>query len=116
MCEKPKMTLEDYLFENGVGFPVSEYMLDKLKIPHGLTQRQQKKLSKDAQEAECSYQAKRRKAIEEYNEKVRNGEIIVPSMFEKTLRTARGHPDNAATQAARRMLKKRYGIDYEECP
>lgn len=116
MREPRKITLEDYLFEKGVGFPVSDYMIDKSKIPHGLTKRQKEKLTSDAMREARDYQAERRKSIEEYNEKVRNGEIQDLTNFEKTLRTAGGHPDNASTQAARRMLKKRYGIDYKKRP
>lgn len=40
----PKMTLNEYLGRKGLSSPVSDYMLDKMKIPHGLTQRQETKL------------------------------------------------------------------------
>lgn len=38
-----KMTMDEYLGLKGFDSPFSDYMLDKLRIPHGLTQRQQKK-------------------------------------------------------------------------
>ena len=45
-------------------------------------------------------------------ETVKSGEIIPPdeTKLEALLSVARGHPDNEGTQAARRLLKKRYGI------
>lgn len=110
-----KISLEDYLFGKGVGFVCSDYMLDKLKIPHGLTLRQKEKLGRDAQKAEAEYQHKRQVAIQEYRNKVVSGEIVEPTRLERTIRTAQGHPDNAATQAARRILAKR-GIDWKNCP
>ena len=43
-----KISLEQYLHSKGVGFAISGYMLDKSKIPHGLTQRQEQKFRKEA--------------------------------------------------------------------
>lgn len=110
-----KITLEDYLFSKGVGFPVSGYMIDKLKIPHGQTRRQRDKMMKEAERAENEYQMKRQTAITEYNQKVANGEIVEPTHLERRIRKAHGHPDNASTQAARRLLAKQ-GIDWKNCP
>lgn len=110
-----KISLEHFLFRKGVGFPVDDYMIDKLKIPHGLTQRQEEKLAQEAMKSSNEYHEKRRKAIAEYKELVQKGEIIEPTPLEKRIQTAKGHPDNPSVQAARRLLKKQ-GIDWENCP
>lgn len=47
----------------------------------------------------------------EYELQVAAGLIIAPSKIERLLKAASGHPDNPATQAARRLLEK-YGVDY----
>ena len=108
----PKMTLNEYLGRKGLSSPVSDYMLDKMKIPHGLTQRQEAKLQKDALDAAQEYHAKRSAAICEYNELKEAGKLQDKTPVEKSLDTAAGHPDNASVQSARRMLEKR-GIDWE---
>lgn len=102
-----KMTLEDYLGEKGLSFIISDFMLDKLKIPHGLSLRQRKKLERDNMKYANNYAEKRQQAIDEYNLKVKNGEIIPPTSNELLIRRANGHPDNESTQAARRLCKKR---------
>jgi hypothetical protein len=108
----PKMTLNEYLGRKGLSSPVSDYMLDKMKIPHGLTQRQEAKLQKDALDAAQEYHAKRSAAICEYNELKEAGKLQDKTPVERSLDTASGHPDNASVQSARRMLEKR-GIDWE---
>lgn len=55
-------------------------------------------------------------AANKYNEAVEKGLVINPdndSRKEKLIRTAQGHPDNESVQAAIRILKNRYGIDFE---
>ena len=42
-----KMSLKQWLAINGVSSPISDYTIDKTKIPRGLTQRQRKRLEKD---------------------------------------------------------------------
>ena len=108
----PKMTLNEYLGSKGLSSPVSDYMLDKMKIPHGLTQRQEAKLQKDALDAAQEYHAKRSAAICEYNELKEAGKLQEKTPVERSLDTAAGHPDNDSVQSARRMLEKR-GIDWE---
>lgn len=112
-----KQTLEDYLAERGLLFPISDYTLDKMVMPHGLTYRKQKELEKNTIRHASDYQEKRTEAITEYNRLVNCGEIIPKTSIEKTIETAKyGHPDNTATQAARRLCAKR-GIDWEiVCP
>ena len=33
-------SLEEYLGERGLSSPISDYMVDKMRIPHGMTARQ----------------------------------------------------------------------------
>ena len=109
----PAMTMEEYLSAQGVGGAFSDFMLDKLRMPHGLTARQEKQFHKEADAAREKYFAKREKAIAEYKEKVKKGELREKTTVEKLIETARGHSDNERVQAARRALKKR-GISWEE--
>lgn len=102
-----KLTLNEYLGLQGLASPYSDYMIDKVKIPRGLTQRQQNKHDKQALEANEEYHARRDAAIKEYNEKVASGEIIPPINVERYIKAAKGHPDNKSTQAAIRVLTKR---------
>ena len=55
--------------------------------------------------------AKRSKLRKEYQEKVKNGELRPPTRLESLIATAKGHPDNQAVQASRRILKRRLGLD-----
>lgn len=102
-----KMDLDEYLGSKGLSSPMSNYALDKIKIPHGETYRQQQKRIKDTENAIEEYSQRRNSAIEEYNSKVEAGEIVPRTTMERTLLKAQGHPDNASTQAARRLLVKR---------
>ena len=40
--ESKVQSLDEYLGEIGLSFPVSDFMLDKTRIPHGLTSRVKK--------------------------------------------------------------------------
>lgn len=107
-----KQSLEEFLGKRGLSSPISDYMVDKMRIPHGLTQRQQKQFERDATKAREEYAAKRESAIKEYNQKVASGKITQPGKYDKLLKTAKGHSDNESVQAARRTLAKR-GIDWK---
>jgi hypothetical protein len=98
-----EISLDDYLGQRGLRSPISGYMDDKWRNMR-LTARGQKRFEKEAE--------LRKAAIDEYNNLVKSGEIIPPheTKLEALLSVARGHPDNEGTQAARRLLKKRYGI------
>jgi hypothetical protein len=50
----------------------------------------------------------------EYDHLVQEGVLREPTAYEHTLKIANGHPDNLATQAARRLLKKKYGVDFDK--
>ena len=112
--EPVKMDLDEYLGKKGLSSPVSNYTLDKIKIPHGETYRQRQKRIKDTERAIEDYSQRRNDAIEEYNTKVAEGEFIPKTQFERTLEKAQGHPDNASTQAARRLLVKRGFMSEQE--
>lgn len=107
-----KQTLEEFLGEKGFAAPMSDYMIDKMKIPHGQTQREQTKMQLEAQQEAEKYAALRENAIQEYQEKVNKGEIVGKTRAEKLMETANGHEDNSAVQAARRLLEKQ-GINWE---
>lgn len=62
--------------------------------------------------AEDDYQAKKQKAKLEYQALVSQGKIIPKSAIERIITSAHGRPDLQATQAARRMAKKK-GIDWK---
>lgn len=107
-----KICLEHFLAQRGLSMPVSDFMLDKVRFPHGLTLRKRQQLEKDAARVEAAYQEKRAAAIREYNQLVEKGEIIKPSRIDMLIMTAQGHDDNEHVQAARRLLTKR-GIDWK---
>ena len=109
--EPEVMSLDQFLASRGVAAPISDFMIDKLKIPHGLTARQEQQFHKEAEAARNAYHNKRDAAIEEYERLVAEGKIRKPTIIEEALRKAHGHPDNPSVQAARRVLKKR-GIDW----
>jgi hypothetical protein len=51
----------------------------------------------------------RERLREVYQTRVDMGLIRQPSHYERIRKTAMGHPDNQSVQAARRILKSRYG-------
>lgn len=107
-----KTTLDEYLGARGLSSPISDYMDDKIRNPHGMTERQKKQFQKDAAAAADEYQKKRSVAIKEYQAGVKSGKIVEKSRIDVLLDRARGHEDNESTQAARRALKKR-GINWK---
>ena len=107
-----RISLDEYLGRLGLSSPISDYMDDKLRNPHGLSKNQREQLEKEAARAASEYQSRRSAAIEEYAQLVSNGSIIPPTRIDILVATANGHPDNAATQAARRSLEKR-GYDWQ---
>jgi hypothetical protein len=114
MNEVKKMTLEDYLAEKGVLGTFSDFLIDKLRLPHGQTLRQEKKMLKEADKAREEYFSRREAAIKEYKEKVKARKIVPPSDLELRIERAKGNPDLESTQAARRRLAKQ-GINWEDC-
>lgn len=105
------MSLDEYMASKGVSDPLSGYLDDKTRIPHGETQRQKERREKEAAEARKEYEKKRAEARAGYQALVDAGKVRPPTKIEEKLRIAKGHPDNASVQAARRSLEKR-GIDW----
>lgn len=65
--ESKMQSLDEYLGERGLSFPVSDFMLDKTRIPHGLTSRAKKRMHREADIARNDYSKRRIAAINEYN-------------------------------------------------
>ena len=105
--EIPAMTEDEYLAKQGLSMPVSDYMTDKQKIPHGETESQRKQRMREADRIANEYVEARKKAKAEYRRKIENGELREPTVIEKLEKAAAGHPDNESVQAARRALEKR---------
>ena len=53
--ESKVQSLDEYLGERGLSFPVSDFMLDKTRIPHGLTSRAEKRMHREADIARKDY-------------------------------------------------------------
>jgi hypothetical protein len=68
-------------------------------------------ISKRTIERDQALILRRAELREEYKRELEAGRIREPTATEQRIRVARGHPDNAATMAARRLLEKR-GIDW----
>ena len=107
------MTEDEFLALRGVGDISSGYTVDKLRGNRQLkTERGKRRFKKEVLKAEDDYQAKKQKAKLEYQALVSQGKIIPKSAIERIITSAHGHPDLQATQAARRMAKKK-GIDWK---
>ena len=107
------MTEDEFLALRGVGDISSGYTVDKLRGNRQLkSERGKRRFKKEVLKAEDDYQAKKQKAKLEYQALVSQGKIIPKSAIERIITSARGHPDLQATQAARRMAKKK-GIDWK---
>lgn len=105
------MSLDEYMGREGVSSPVSGYMDDKMRIPHGETSRQTERREKEAAHARAEYEKRREAARAEYKALVDSGKVRPPTEMEKRLKVAQGRSENAAVQAARRFLARR-GIDW----
>ena len=106
-----RMSLDEYLGRRGLRAPFSDFMDDKLRLPHGETARQRVARERAANQAADDYQNRRAQAIREYQAAVENGEIVAPTRTERLLRIAQGNADNESVQAARRSLERR-GINW----
>ena len=63
-------------------------------------------------ELQSNRDAERALAFRMYCQGLDDGRYRQPTHQEKLIDTAKGHPHNLSVQAARRLLMKRYGIDY----
>lgn len=105
-----KLTEEEYLAQNGAPFlGGSEPALNRQ--PRA-TEKQIKKAAENNIASVDANNAKRATLRQEYQAKLKRGELEAPSGEEKLIQTANGHPDNKATQAARRLLDKR-GVNWK---
>lgn len=104
------MDLDEYLGKLGLDSPFGPYQDDKMighvKVLH------QDSTKKDMVQTSEEYWQKRNAAKMEYWKKVESGELRPLTEVERTLRAAKGHPDNPSVQAARRMAEKR-GYDWQ---
>lgn len=107
------ITEDEFLGLKGVGDISSGYTIDKVRGNRSLkTQRGQDRFEKEVLQANAEYSQKRASARAEYRNLVSTGKIRDKTTLEKRITKANGHPDNPATLAARRMLKKQ-GIDWK---
>ena len=112
------MSEDEYLASKGLNGNMTDYMLDKLRIPHSETARQQKQREKEAARVRADFDNQKEEARKEYRQKIAKGELRQPTKQEakereiaKLIKTANGHEDNPSVQAARRSLAKR-GVDW----
>lgn len=108
--EPVPMDLDEYLGKLSLASPVGPYQDDKM-IGHVKVLRQDS-TKKDMAQTSEEYWQRRNAAKLEYWKKVESGELRPLTEVERTLRTAKGHPDNPSVQAARRMAEKR-GYDWQ---
>ncbi|MFA5300908.1 MAG: hypothetical protein WC389_22175 [Lutibacter sp.] len=111
--EQIAKTLEEFLGEHELLFPVDGYMLDKMRIPNHTTLRNLEKMYKECKLSSDTYHDKRNAAIAEYNALVVSGHIRDKTPLERRIEVANGHPDNESVQAARRLLEKQ-GIIWDK--
>ena len=106
------MTEDEYLYLRGYAAPSSGYTVDKLRGNRQLkTQRGSDRFYREVEAAESKYQEEKASARQDYKTLVDAGKLRNKTPLERRLTTAHGHPDNSATQAARRLLEKQ-GIDW----
>ena len=106
------MNESEYLARQGVGSAFSGSSLDKCRFPHGLTKGQHDRIMKLASAQDDAYYEKRAKAREEYKLLVESGKVRPRTKEEDLIFKANGNPDNASTQAARRLCAKK-GINWQ---
>lgn len=107
------MDQNEFLAQRGLSSPLSDHLLDKTKFPNGLTDRQRKQHKKESITLINDYHDQREAAIKEYQILVEHGILRPRTSMERAIMTANGHPDNASTQAARRICEKR-GWNWKE--
>lgn len=114
------MTEDEYLKSKGLSSPLSDYMSDKTRIPHGETVRGKERREKEALKYRKEYDTQKEEVRQECREKVRKGELREPTTKEirqnridGLIHTANGDGSLERTQSARRVLEKR-GIDWRE--
>ena len=108
------MTEDEFLALKGLGSAASGIGIDRYAGAnmYYLTNNQRRKTLQEINSQNDTYYANRAKAKEEYKSLVEQGKIVPKTTVERIITSAHGHPDLQATQAARRMAKKK-GIDWK---
>lgn len=107
------MTEDEFLALKGLGSAASGIGIDRYgPNMYRLTNNQIRKTFQEINSQNDTYYANRAKAKEEYKSLVEQGKIVPKTTVERIITSAHGHPDLKATQAARRMAKKK-GIDWK---
>lgn len=107
------ITEEEFLTLRGVGDALSGAGIDRIGGANmtRMTEKQRTKAKAEIAQQASQYYDERAKARAEYKSLVDSGKIRDKTPVEKMLTKAHGNPDNASTQAARRMAEKR-GYDW----
>lgn len=107
------ITLDEFYALRGVAHAASGIGIDRYAGANmtRMSSNQRNEVYQDINKQNDDYYAKREDVRKEYDELVKKGVIRDKTAIEKTITMAHGHPDNKATQAARRMAEKR-GYDW----
>ena len=107
------MTEQEFLNLRGVGDSVSGAGVDMIGGANQtrMTEKQRQRVQAKIGAERDDYYSRRQAAREEYKSLVESGKIRDKTPIERMLTRAHENPDNASTQAARRMAEKR-GIDW----
>lgn len=107
------MTEDEFLMLRGVGDSVSGAGVDMIGGANQtrMSDKQRQKVQQKISQERDAYYERRQAARQEYKSLVESGKIRDKTSVEKMLTRAHGNPDNASTQAARRMAEKR-GYDW----
>jgi len=99
------MSFEDFAAQRGAQlWSVDPGMT---RYPRGRSNAQERQNRKKIQRETVQNIIDREAARAEYDGLVRSGQVRPPNYTETLIRSARGHPDNESTQAARRLLTRR---------
>jgi hypothetical protein len=108
-----RCTEEEYLCINGAG---PDWGDAGNHSPRGhCSNRHNRAVTQHMLERDAALLARRETLRAEYRRRLAVGTLTAPTPTEQRIRIARGHPDNAATLAARRLLEAR-GIKWQKEP
>lgn len=104
------MTEDEFLGE--YCSPVCDYMLDKMKFPNGISNRDRKHLPEEYLRRQYAWEEVRREKKAQYRQLVGEGKIIPKTTLQRAVETARSPLEELErVQAARRVCQKR-GVDW----
>ena len=99
------MTEEEYLSSKGYAFMgYSEAGMHRSS--KNVSERQKRQQINLVQERAREYDNKRAELRKEYSQLVKDGKMRAPTTYERIAKTAKGNPERADVQAARRLLEK----------